>query len=158
MGLLDMLGSALGQGNADGQPHQTILTAVMELINNQPGGLQGLIQKFEQNGAGGVVQSWISGEANQAVSPETLQNVLGSGALNDLAGKVGVTPDQASALLAQVLPKVVDHATPNGEVPPSGQIDVASVLGSIGQAGGIGALVEGFLSRKNNPASPGDTA
>lgn len=149
MGLLDMLGSALGQGNAEGQPHQTILTAVMELINNQPGGLNGLIQKFEENGAGGAVQSWISGEAHQAVSPDTVQNALGSGALSELASKVGVTPEQASALLAQVLPKVVDHATPDGNVPPSGQVDVANVLGSIGKAGGIGGLIEGFLGNRN---------
>lgn len=149
MGLLDIVGSVLGQSNPDGQPQGGgALTAVMEFINNQPGGLNGLIQRFHEQGAGEVIQSWIGTGANQPVSPDTLQNVLGSGALSELAGRAGVSSEQASNLLAQVLPHVVDHATPNGEIPQTGRIDAASVLGSITQAGGIGSLLEGFLANK----------
>ncbi|MGN6314932.1 YidB family protein [Trinickia sp.] len=149
MGLLDMIGSVLGQSNTDGQPHPTnALAAVMEFVNNQPGGLNGLIARFHEQGAGEVIQSWISSGPNQAVSPDTVQNVVGSGALNELASKVGVSPEQASALLAQVLPHVVDHATPNGEVPQTGQIDIAGVLGSLSQSGGIGSLLGGLLGEK----------
>ncbi|HVW48967.1 MAG TPA: YidB family protein [Trinickia sp.] len=148
MGLLDMIGSALGQTNADGQPHQNLLTAVMEFVNNQPGGINGLVQKFHEHGLGDIVQSWIGAGPNQSVSPETLQNVVGSDALSQLASKLGVPPEQASALLAQVLPHVLNHATPNGETPPSGQFDVASVLSSIQGAGGIGSLIEGFLGNR----------
>lgn len=147
MGLLDVVGSFLGNANAGGQ-QQNVLTAVTEFVNNQPGGLQGLIQQFETQGAGGLVQSWIGGGANQAVSPDTVQNVVGSGALAELAGKLGVSPEQASNVLAQVLPHVVDHGTPNGETPASGQLDTANVLASIGQAGGLGSLVEGLLGKK----------
>lgn len=147
MGLLDVVGSFLGNANAGGQ-QQNVLTAVTEFVNNQPGGLQGLIQQFETQGAGGLVQSWIGGGANQAVSPDTVQNVVGSGALGELAGKLGVSPEQASSVLAQVLPHVVDHGTPNGEAPASGQLDTANILASIGQAGGLGSLVEGLLGKK----------
>lgn len=149
MGLLDMIGSVLGQSNTDGQPQPTnALAAVMEFVNNQPGGLNGLIARFHEHGVGDIVQSWISSGPNQTVSPDTLQNVLGSGALNDLASKVGVSPEQASSLLSQVLPHVVDHATPNGEVPQTGQIDIAGALGSISQSGGIGSLLGGLLGNK----------
>jgi uncharacterized protein YidB (DUF937 family) len=150
MGLLNMLSSALGQGGGDTQAHQNVLTAVMEFVNNQPGGLNGLVQQFQEHGAGGVIQSWIGGGENQPVSPDTVQNVVGSDALNELASKVGVSPEQASTLLTQVLPLVVNHATPNGETPASGHIDVASVLGSIAQSGGIGSLVEGLLGNKGS--------
>jgi uncharacterized protein YidB (DUF937 family) len=144
-----MIGSVLGQSNTDGQPHPTnALAAVMEFVNNQPGGLNGLIARFHEQGAGEVIQSWISSGPNQAVSPDTVQNVVGSGALNELASKAGVSPEQASALLAQVLPHVVDHATPNGEVPQTGQIDVAGVLGSLSQSGAIGSLLGGLLGDK----------
>lgn len=147
MGLLDVVGSFLGNANAGGQ-QQNVLTAVTELVNNQPGGVQGLIQQFESQGAGNVIQSWISSGANQAVSPATLQNVLGSGPLGDLAGKLGVTPEQASTVLAQVLPHIVNHGTPNGEVPASGQLDTANVVQSIGQAGGLGSLIEGWMGKQ----------
>lgn len=148
MGLLDMIGSALGQGGGDGQPQQNVLMSVMEFINNQPGGLNGLIQKFQEQGAGEAVQSWLGSGPNQPVSSDTVQSALGSGALSELASKVGVSPEQASGLLAQVLPHVVDHATPDGQTPPTGQIDVASVLGSLSQSGGIGSLLAGFLGNK----------
>lgn len=149
MGLLDVVGSFLGNANAGGQ-QQNVLTAVTELVNKQQGGVQGLIQQFETQGAGGVIQSWIGEGANQAVSPDTLQNVLGSGALGELAGKLGVTPEQASTVLAQVLPHIVKHGTPNGEVPADGQIDTANVLQSIGQAGGLGSLVEGLMGKQES--------
>ena len=147
MSLLNVLGAVLGNTETGGQ-QQNALSAVAEFINNQPGGLQGLVQTFEQQGAGGVIQSWIGNGANQPVSSEALQNILGSGALGDLAGKLGVSPEQASSVLARVLPHVVNHATPDGEVPQSGQVDAGSVLGSIEQAGGLGSLVEGLLGRK----------
>jgi uncharacterized protein YidB (DUF937 family) len=147
MGLFDVVGSLLGGQNAGGQ-QQNVLAAVTEFVNNQPGGLQGLIQQFESQGAGGLIRSWIGTGANQAVSPDTLQSVVGSGALSELAGKLGVSPEQASGLLAQVLPHVVDHATPGGEVPQTGQIDTGNVLESIGKAGGLGSLVEGWLGKQ----------
>jgi uncharacterized protein YidB (DUF937 family) len=147
MSLLNMLGSVLGNAESGGQ-QQNVLSAVTEFINKQPGGSQGLVQTFEQQGAGGVIQSWIGSGENQPVSPAALQDILGSSAVSELAGKIGVSPEQASGLLAQVLPHVVNHATPDGEVPQSGQIDTASVLGSLAQAGGLGSLVEGFLGKK----------
>ena len=147
MGLFDVVGSLLGGQNAGGQ-QQNVLAAVTEFINNQPDGLQGLIRQFETQGAGEVIQSWISQGANQPVSADTVQNAVGSGALGDLAGKLGVSHEQASALLAQVLPHIVDHATPNGEVPQTGQINAAGVLESIGKAGGLGSLVEGWLGKQ----------
>jgi uncharacterized protein YidB (DUF937 family) len=149
MGLLDVVGSFLGNANAGGQ-QQNVLTAVAEFVNNQPNGLQGLIQQFESQGAGSLIQSWIGGGANQAVSADTVQNVLSSGALGELAGKLGVSPEQASTVLAQVLPHIVDHGTPNGEVPADGQLDSANVLASIGQSGGLGSLVEGLMGKKES--------
>lgn len=70
---------------------------------------------------------------NQPISPETLQNVLGSDTIGALAQKVGIDPQQASGILAQVLPHVVNGATPNGEVPAGGQLDTSNVLGTLSQ-------------------------
>ncbi len=147
MGLLDMVGSLLGNANADGQ-QQNVVSAVAEFVNKQPDGLHGLIEQFETQGAGHLIQSWIGDGANQAVSAETVQNVLGSGALGELAGKLGVSPEQASGLLAQVLPHVVAQGTPDGQVPDGGQLDTANVLSSIGQAGGLSSLIEGLTEKK----------
>lgn len=149
MGLFDMVSSFLGNKDAGGQ-EENVIKAVTDFVNNQPGGLPGLVQQFHQQGAGEVIQSWIGNGANQAASADLLQKVVGSSAVGDLASKLGVSPEQASSVLTQVLPHVIDHATPGGQVPQSGQVDAASVLGSIQNAGGLASLAEGFLGKKES--------
>lgn len=141
MSLLDTLGSLFSSSSSQqGGGQQALVAAAMEFVNNQPGGLNGLVQKFEQGGLGDVAKSWVSNGANQAVSSDQLQNVLGSDAVSGIAQKIGMQPDQVSGLLAQVLPHVVNAATPNGEVPSGGQINTDSVLGSLGS---LASLFEG---------------
>ncbi|AOK23551.1 hypothetical protein WI80_07750 [Burkholderia ubonensis] len=136
MGLLDIVGGLLG-GQAGGNSQSALLSAALEFINNQPGGLNGLIEKFKAGGAGDVIGSWVGTGENQPISADTLQNVLGSDAIGALASKFGVDPAQASGILAQVLPHVVNHATPNGEVPADGQVDTSNVLGTLTQLAGL---------------------
>ncbi|KVT42882.1 YidB family protein [Burkholderia ubonensis] len=136
MGLLDIVGGLLG-GQAGGNSQSALLSAALEFINNQPGGLNGLIEKFKAGGAGDIIGSWVGTGENQPISADTLQNVLGSDAVGALASKFGVDPAQASGILAQVLPHVVNHATPNGEVPADGQIDTSNVLGTLTQLAGL---------------------
>ncbi|TAM04851.1 MAG: DUF937 domain-containing protein [Paraburkholderia sp.] len=133
MSLLDTLGSLFGSSSQQPGGNQAQLIAMAtEFVNNQPGGLNGLIQKFQQGGLGDVVQSWVGTGDNQAISPDQLHNVLGSDVVTGLAQKAGIQPDQVSGLLAQVLPHVVNAATPNGEVPADGQINTSNVLGTLG--------------------------
>ncbi|MFC5428152.1 YidB family protein [Paraburkholderia denitrificans] len=133
MSLLDTLGSLFGSSSQQPGGNQAQLIAMAtEFVNNQPGGLNGLIQKFQQGGLGDVVQSWVGTGDNQAISPDQLHNVLGSDVVSGLAQKAGIQPDQVSGLLAQVLPHVVNAATPNGEVPADGQVNTSNVLGTLG--------------------------
>ncbi|WP_322073136.1 YidB family protein [Burkholderia cepacia] len=136
MGLLDIVGGLLG-GQAGGNSQSALITTALEFINNQPGGLNGLIEKFKAGGAGDIIGSWVGNGENQPISADTLQNVLGSDVVGSLASKVGIDPSQASSILAQVLPHVVNGATPNGEVPASGQIDTSNVLGALTQLAGM---------------------
>ncbi len=135
MGLFDIVGGMLGGQSGGNQ--SALISAALEFINNQPGGLNGLIEKFRQGGAGDIIGSWIGTGENQPISPDTLQNVLGPDTITSLANKVGVDPSIASTLLAQVLPHVVNHATPDGEVPADGQVDHSNVLGALSQLAGL---------------------
>jgi uncharacterized protein YidB (DUF937 family) len=144
MSLLDILTSTLGNSQQGGQPAQSgqaaLIAMAMQYINSQPGGLMGLLAKFQQHGAGDVVQSWIGSGENKPIDPGTLTNVLGQDNVGALAQKAGVSGDQLSGMLAAVLPHLVDHATPNGEVPANGQLDLSSVLGSLGGLGGLAGM------------------
>jgi uncharacterized protein YidB (DUF937 family) len=116
MSLLDLAAQALGGANAPGG-NSAAINAVLGLVNSYPGGLQGLVGAFEQNGLGGVASSWVSTGANQAVSPQQVQSGLGNQAIQDVASKLGVSPDVASGVVAQLLPHVVNHLTPDGQMP-----------------------------------------
>lgn len=121
MGLLDSVVGALAGGQSGG--NNALLETVMQLINNpQTGGLAGLVQSFQQGGLGEIVNSWVSTGANLPISPEQIQHVLGNSSLQGLAAQLGVSPEQASGSLADLLPQVVDQLTPNGQVPQGGDL------------------------------------
>jgi uncharacterized protein YidB (DUF937 family) len=128
-----VLGNLTGGAGAS-ESHQGLLGPVLEMLGNQQGGISGLAQSFEQNGLGHIVSSWIGSGENLPISPEQIQQVLGSEQVQTLAQKAGISPDAASSQLASLLPSIVDKLTPGGEV----------LKGDL-MSGGIG-LVEGLLS------------
>jgi uncharacterized protein YidB (DUF937 family) len=109
----------------------------MELIHNHPGGLAGLVQTFQQNGLGEIVNSWVGTGQNQPISADQLQSVLGGQQVQQLAAKAGIPPDVASAKLAEYLPMIIDRLTPNGQVPQSGNVMEMgmNILKSLGKTG-----------------------
>ena len=116
MGLLDQIAGALGQpAGGSGQTNQ-LMQAALNLINSHPGGLQGLVQQFMQSGLAQQAQSWVGTGQNLPISAEQITQVLGSGKLQDLAKQLGLDHGELAAKLANVLPHVVDHLTPNGVV------------------------------------------
>ena len=121
MSLLDQVVGALAGGESGGSGN--LLQVVLQLVNNpRTGGLEGLIRSFQQGGLGDIVNSWVANGRNLPVSGEQIESVLGGSALQDLAAQLGVSPQQASGSLADVLPQLIDQLTPNGEVPQGGNV------------------------------------
>jgi len=116
MGLLDNLGNQ-ASGAAAGGSTDSLAGSLLHMIQNQPGGLQGLVQTFHDKGMGGLVSSWISTGPNPPISADQVHQVLGSDQVKALAAKAGINPDLAGAAIAQLLPTLVDKLTPNGSVP-----------------------------------------
>lgn len=120
MGLLDeMEGKALSSmlgGNSS-----PLLAGLLQMINNQPGGLSGFLQGFHDKGMGGLVSSWIGTGQNLPISADQISHVLGSDQVKQLAASAGISPDAAGSSLAKLLPLLVDHLTPNGQVPQAQQ-------------------------------------
>ena len=97
-----------------------LASSIMQMINNQPGGVSGLLQQFHEKGLGTLVTSWVSTGQNLPISADQIQNVLGSEQVKELAAKAGISPDAAGSHLAQLLPMLIDKLTPNGQVPQGG--------------------------------------
>jgi uncharacterized protein YidB (DUF937 family) len=118
MSLSNLAGQLLGNQQPGCNPN--VLTTLLNAVNNHPGGVAGLVEAFQQRGLGGVVSSWVGTGANQPVSPQQVQSALGDQQVEDIASKLGVSKEDASSHIAQWLPAVIDHLTPNGQVPSSG--------------------------------------
>lgn len=129
-----VLSGLFGQGKS-GQSVQA-----MQLINallNSQGGLQGLLAKFQQGGLGDLVQSWLGQGENKPVSPQEIDQAIGSQDLEHAAQEAGLeNKHQASDLLSQFLPQIVDKLSPNGHLNDAGNGDllskgIQSVLGGL---------------------------
>jgi uncharacterized protein YidB (DUF937 family) len=119
MGLLDQVVSKVaGNAGADGPSGLSSMLAVL-LGSNQGAGLHALRGRFAENGLGHVIESWIGSGANQPISPQQLQNVLGEEQVQNVSAQTGMASDNLLSLLAQHLPTIIDRLTPQGQVPPA---------------------------------------
>lgn len=120
-------------GNTSNSSPLLQIAAALLSNSGQAGGLQGLIQQFQQAGLGGHMDSWISTGQNLPISPDQLTQVLGSGKLQQMAQQAGMDPQALSSGLSQVLPQMIDKLTPQGQAPSSGFDDVIGMLGRLGR-------------------------
>ena len=129
--LLNAAMSAIGNQNGEGGQQNAALGMLMELVQ-QNGGIGNLMAKLQQGGLGDALNSWISTQSsNQSVSGSDLQQALGGNAIEQVAAKFCLNGQQASDLLAQYLPNLVDCATPEGKVQDAdgfGLDDLASLV------------------------------
>jgi len=109
----------------------------MQLVNQYPGGLGGLMQAFQQGGLGEIVNSWVSTGKNLPISGDQLSSALGSDLIGKLAGQAGVAPQEVSNGLANLLPGLVDQLTPGGKLPEGGDM-LSQGLGMLKKGGLFG--------------------
>lgn len=110
--LTKRLGDSKDEAAAASNPG--FLSGMLEMLQKQ--GLTSLVEKFKEQGFGDVINSWISQGQNQLISADAIHKVIGPEAIKALAQKAGLAPGQATALLAKILPELVDKMTPNGKI------------------------------------------
>jgi uncharacterized protein YidB (DUF937 family) len=115
MGLMDSMKNAATEKLASQNP---LISHLLSMFGggNQTQGLSGLISSFQQNGLGGVVNSWVGKGENQPISPDQVEQGLGQERIQQISGKLGMDPGTVKTKLAEVLPGAVDKMTPNGKV------------------------------------------
>lgn len=116
MGLFDTIKSKITEQVDAASGSSKMLQGAWELLQTQ-GGVEGIVQKFQAKGLGATVQSWVGSGPNQTISPEQIHSVFGENAIQNVAQKIGMSPENLTEKLSAILPKVVDHVTPNGQIP-----------------------------------------
>jgi uncharacterized protein YidB (DUF937 family) len=159
MGLLDEIlkqaGGSMGAPQAAGSGAQAsamgsiadlvmrnpqVISAAIAMLNPKDptvggsGGLADMVGAFNKGGLGDVMSSWIAGGPNKPVDPGALTNVLGSDVLGQFAKQAGIGHGDASSVLASILPEIVNHMTPKGQVPRGNDLEgaIGSLLGELG--------------------------
>ena len=130
MGMLDSVLGTLG-----GQGQTSMLSVVTGLITDQNGGgLAGLLRQFQAGGLGHLADSWVGTGKNLPIFAEQIQSVLGPAQIQQMAAKAGISPEILSGQLANLLPQLVDKATPDGKLPDQDSLQQ-----------GLGSLMQGLL-------------
>lgn len=131
MGFLDSLEQMASTAmEASGSPQAKVAGGLMQELEEHPGGLAGVMQQLQNNG---VDPNAVA--ASGAPSPEAVNALAGSGLLESVAEKAGVSPQVAQEALAVVLPMVMSHFTQGGTGAPPAS----------GFAGLAGGLLSKFL-------------
>jgi uncharacterized protein YidB (DUF937 family) len=127
MGLLDALTSIAGGASPE---HHGVADALSQVMQEHPGGMDGILNQLKQNGLGEQVQSWVSPGENKAISPDQVQQGFGQSMMENIAQRAGISPAVASGVIAVVLPLVVSHLSGNSGQPTqqSGLAGLASKI------------------------------
>ena len=142
-GLGDILGGVLGRGGGAGTGGggaagglgslMTVLGPILASLLAS-GGLSKILNGMRGNGLSAQADSWVGTGTNEPVSAGEVREALGEDQVQQVAAQLGVGPDEASQVLAGVLPGLVDTVTPEGEVPSDDDLDrLAGTLEEFGR-------------------------
>ena len=126
------LGGLLGGAGGSSSPMTALLPVVTGMLAG--GGLSKLMSGLQSAGLEDKAKSWIACGENKALSADEVKQVVDPAHIAEVARKAGVSHDEAAALIAKALPAVVDHLTPDGQIPDEAAL--SQKLGALQAAAG----------------------
>ena len=118
LGALLASGALFKHASADAKTSTPLAPSGHEDPGDVTGGLGGLLNQFQQSGHGNIMKSWIGTGPNQPISPGQMGVALGP----KITQKTGMSEQELTAHLSQILPVVVDKLTPNGRLPSQSEL------------------------------------
>jgi len=127
-GLEDILGQLTGGGQSSGRqpsPGGGMAAMLLPLIAGflKNGGLNKILSGLQQQGLSSQAQSWVDSGSNEPVSGAQVEQVVGRDQIEAIAQQLGLSHEQAADAVAEVLPRVVDQVSPDGELPAEPDLD-----------------------------------
>jgi len=81
------------------------------------GGMGAVLDRFRQQGMGKQAQSWVSTGPNDGIDERGVEQVVGTGELQQMAQRLGVPEHEVAQAFAEIMPEMVDKLTPDGQLP-----------------------------------------
>jgi uncharacterized protein YidB (DUF937 family) len=110
------LGKLVSKATQGAGGENSSVTKLLGMLGGSQG-LNNVVSQLQSGGLGQKVQSWIGTGGNQQVSGQELTSALGQDKVDQISKQTGMGQNQVASELAQQLPQVVDHLTPDGHVP-----------------------------------------
>lgn len=112
MSILDTLKS-VGKEAAGRDNTMTAATGLLQALGGTSG-IGGLIQTFQNNGRGDLVEQFAGGQTG-ALEPNALQSALGnSGLVDRISQSTGISADGVKSKLAVLVPVLLHYVLANG--------------------------------------------
>lgn len=115
MGFLDRVTDVVNTLGTKSDGNPALMDGVIDLLKNK--GVGGVVKDFKERGFNDLVSSWVGTGENSLVSADQIKQALGHEKLQALAERAGVSPENASRFLTEILPGLVDKLTPGGKLP-----------------------------------------
>lgn len=107
-------------GKGEGLNLSTVIDGIKQLLPSDGGDLDiaALVQKFTANGGGvaAMASSWLGDGGNDNLSAANLLDVLGQSKVSQFASQVGVETETAANGLSDMIPELIDKASPGGSL------------------------------------------
>ena len=110
-------GYSTGELGGKGALMAMLLPMAMQWVKRS-GGVSSVLDRFQQKGYSQQAASWVSTGENESIAPQAINQVVGSDELDSLSQQLGVGTDEVASSMAHILPEVMSHLTPQGEVSP----------------------------------------
>lgn len=124
------------QGGGASADTDAVKSALEGVLGGEGGGLDygSIISGLQEGGLADVVGSWLGDGANEGISTNQLQDLLGGDKIGQLAS--ALNSDEGSILsgLQEALPQMVDKSSSGG-----------SLLDSVGGLGAVAGLAKGLF-------------
>ena len=149
MGTFDaVLAEASNQFGISTTKTTSLLSGLLAMINDMPGGLGAFIDRLRKSGLGDFVSSWLGGGEPRPISSTSLEAAVGRDSIDKLASRAGLSYSTAASALAFMIPKLVNRLAPGGVIPTHFSSDVLAYANSATSAVAAGTRQAAYTTER----------
>jgi outer membrane protein OmpA-like peptidoglycan-associated protein/uncharacterized protein YidB (DUF937 family) len=123
--LISESGNKFGIGAAAGP----LMRELLQVMTGGPGGLGAFLDRLRSAGLGAEVSSFLGGQSEVPLAPNTVDSVMGETTVAGIARRVGLAPAAAAATMGFAIPKMIGLLTPGGKLPTALPSDIQRFVG-----------------------------
>lgn len=149
MGTLDaVLAEAGNQFGLSSTKTTSLLSGLLTMINEMPGGLGAFIDRLRKSGLGDFVSSWLGSGEPRPISSTSLEAAVGRDSIDKIASKAGLSYSTAASALAFMLPKLVNRLAPGGVIPSHFSSEILAYANSATSAVAAGTRQAAYATER----------